>query len=145
MTTITRWNPWRDMLALQERMSRIMDEQGKRDPDPEYGTWIPPVDLREEESQFVIEMDLPGIKKEDIEINVENNVLTLRGERRFERESEKANFHRIERYYGKFLRTFTLPSLIQAGEIGASFKDGILEVVIPKAEESKPKKISIKG
>jgi HSP20 family protein len=144
--TLNRWNPWRDMIAMQERMNRLANEgYAKGEAEMEYGSWIPPVDLREEDHQFVIQMDLPGVKKEDIDIHMENNVLTLRGERRFEKEDEKHNYHRIERFYGKFTRSFTLPSLIQAGGITATFKDGILEVAIPKADESKPKKIAIAG
>lgn len=144
MTTLSRWNPWRDMLAMQERMNRLASDPHGRE-DLEYGTWLPPVDLREEEQQFVIQMEVPGLKKEDIDIHLENNVLTLRGERKFEQEEQKQNYHRIERFYGKFARSFTLPSLIKAAGIGASLKDGVLEVTIPKAEESKPKKIAIQG
>lgn len=145
MTTLSRWNPWRDMLALQEQMNRMRGEPYGREQELEYGTWIPPVDLREEEQAFVIKMEVPGLKKEDIDIHLENNVLILRGERKFEKEDEKKNYHRIERFYGKFARSFTLPSLIQADGIAANLKDGVLEVTIPKAEESKPKKIAIKG
>lgn len=144
MTTLSRWNPWRDMLAMQERMNRLASDPHGRE-ELEYGTWLPPVDLREEEQSFVIQMEVPGLKKEDIDIHLENNVLTLRGERKFEEEEKKQNYHRIERFYGRFARSFTLPSLIQAAGIGASLKDGVLEVTIPKAEESKPKKIAIQG
>jgi HSP20 family protein len=132
------------MLALQERMNRLAgDAQGREE--LEYGTWLPPVDLREEEQSFVIQMEVPGLSKDEIDIHLENNVLTLRGERKFEQEDQKHNYHRIERYYGKFARSFTLPSLIQPGGIAASLKDGVLEVSIPKSEDSKPKKIAIQG
>lgn len=143
--TLNRWNPWRDMMLIQDRMARLMESGRSPEAETEYGEWTPPVDLREEESGFVIQMDLPGVKKEDIEIHLENNVLTLKGERRFERETEKHNYHRVERVYGKFSRSFSLPSLLQGNAISATFRDGILEVRVPKAEESKPKKIPIEG
>jgi HSP20 family protein len=145
MTTLNLWNPWRDMLTMQERMNRLMGDAYGRDAETEYGTWLPPVDLREEEQAFVIQMEVPGLQKDEIDIHLENNVLTLRGERKFEKEEQKQSYHRIERFYGKFARSFTLPSLIKAEGIAASLKDGVLEVTIPKAEESKPKKIAIKG
>jgi HSP20 family protein len=144
MTTLSRSNPWRDMLALQERMNRLVGDSHGRE-ELEYGTWLPPVDLREEEQSFVIQMEVPGLTKDEIDIHLENNVLTLRGERKFEQEEQRHNYHRIERFYGKFARSFTLPSLIQAAGIAASLKDGVLEVSIPKSEDSKPKKIAIQG
>jgi len=145
MVMMTRWNPMREMLRMQGRLNRLMDDTWSgQEGDIEYGNWAPAVDLREDETQFVIQVDLPGVDKKNIDIHVENNVLTLSGERRFEKEDERQNYHRIERAYGKFVRSFTLPSTVRSGDIAANYQDGILEVVLPKAEESKPKKIAIK-
>jgi HSP20 family protein len=144
--TITRWSPMRELMGMHDHLNRYFDEAfGSRQGELDYGTWTPAVDLREEENHFVLHADMPGMKKEDIEVGVENNVLTIRGERKFESEINKETYHRIERAYGKFVRSFTLPSLVKTDAISASYKDGILEVVIPKAEESKPKRIAIKS
>jgi HSP20 family protein len=145
--TQMRWTPYRELMTMHDQLNRLFDENYSRGSsgDVEYGAWAPAVDLREEDKRFVIEVDLPGVKKEDIQIQLENNLLTIRGERRFESETKKEHYHRIERAYGKFLRSFTLPTRVEAGKINATQRDGILEVVIPKAEESLPKKIEVKG
>jgi HSP20 family protein len=144
--TITRYSPLRELLTMNDRLNRVFDEAlGQQAGALDSGQWAPAVDLREEENQFVLEADMPGMKKEDMDIHLENGILTIQGERRFEAEARKDNYHRIERAYGKFIRSFTLPTRVKADAIAASYKDGILEVVIPKAEESKPKKIAIKG
>ncbi len=144
---IKRWSPYRELMTMQNQLSKLWgDAWGDRTQDEtEYGAWAPAVDLREEEERYVIDADLPGVKKEDIDINLENNVLTIMGERRFENESKKESYHCIERSYGKFIRSFTLPVRVSADKITATHKEGILEVVIPKAEESLPKKIKING
>jgi len=144
--TLVRWNPMRELMSVNEQLSRFLDESFGRSPsDVDYGTWSPAVDLREEPDRFILQADLPGMKKEDIEISVENSVLSVRGERRFEQEVKKETYHRIERAYGKFTRAFTLPSRVNAEAITANYKDGTLEVVIPKAEESKPKRVAVQG
>ncbi len=144
--TVTRYSPLRELVTMNDRLNRMFEQAyGQANGALEYGQWIPAVDLKEEESQFVLKADMPGMKKEDLDINVENNVLTISGDRRFEDEEKKESYHRIERAYGRFVRSFTLPTRVQSDAIGASYKDGILEVTIPKAEESKPKKIAIKG
>lgn len=144
---ISRWSPMRELMSVHDQLNRFFDESVSRQGagEFEYGNWAPAVDLREEENHYLLQADMPGMKKDEIEVNVENNVLTIRGERRFEAEVKKETYHRIERAYGKFTRSFTLPSRVQADAIKATYKDGILEVLIPKAEESKPKKISIQG
>lgn len=144
---ITRWNPMRELMSMHDQLGRFFEDYWTRpsDYEKEYGTWAPAVDLREEDKRYVIQADMPGVKKEDIEINLENNVLTIRGERRFEGEVKKETYHRIERAYGKFVRSFTLPARVAAEKISATHKDGILEIVVPKAEESLPKKIEIKN
>lgn len=145
--SLVRWSPYRELMTMHEQINRLFDEAFGRGAsgEVEYGAWAPAVDLREEDKQYVIEADLPGVKKDDIEIQLENNVLTIRGERRFEKETQKNNYHRIERAYGRFLRSFTLPSRVEASKISATHKDGILEIIVPKAEESLPKKIEVRG
>jgi len=144
---ITHWNPYSELATVQDQMNRLFRNiwgGGQRD-EADYGAWMPAVDLREEEKQYVIEADLPGVKKDDIEINIENNVLSLSGERRFENEEKKDAYHRIERTYGKFMRSFTLPVRVDTEKVSATYKDGILEVKVPKTEESLPKKIKVQG
>lgn len=106
-------------------------------------TWMPAVDIRETAEAFLVSAELPGLSRDDINITLEDSVLTLSGERRFEKEAEKDNYHRIERSYGSFSRSFTLGSGVEAEKVKASFKDGVLTVTVPKREESKPRKISI--
>lgn len=143
---IRKWNPFSEMMALHNQLDRLLGESLERGArgDFDFGTWSPPVDLREESDRLVLEMELPGLKKEDIEINLENNVLTIKGERKFEKEEKKDNYHKIERSYGKFSRSFSLPAAIKADEIDASLNNGVLTLSLPYAEEAKPKKISIK-
>lgn len=144
--TLVRWNPMRDVLAMQEQMSRLMNEAyGRQSDEMDYGAWLPPVDLKEEETRYVVDVELPGLRKEDIEVHLENGVLTIRGERRFEKDTQKENYHRIERSYGKFSRSFSLPTRVNPEGISAQYRDGVLQVVVPKAEESKPKKIAIQA
>ncbi len=142
---ITRWNPMRELMSMHDQLGRLFEGYGTppSDHETEYGTWAPAVDLKEEDKRYVIQADMPGVKKEDIEINLENNVLSIRGERKFEGEVKKETYHRIERAYGKFVRSFTLPARVAADRISATQKNGTLEIIVPKAEESLPKKIEI--
>jgi len=107
--------------------------------------WAPAVDVSENQDSFVVHAELPGIKQEDIDIELENNVLTLKGQRNFERKDEKENYHFVERSYGSFFRSFTLPRNVDPNGIQASFADGVLSISIPKAEEAKPRKVQIAG
>lgn len=107
--------------------------------------WAPAVDVSENGENFVVHAELPGIKQEDIDIELENNVLTLKGQRKFERKDEKENYHFVERSYGSFYRSFTLPRNVDPNGIQASFSDGVLTISIPKAEEAKPRKVQIGG
>lgn len=143
---IRKWNPFSEMMTLQNQLERLFGEAVERGSrgDFDFGSWMPPVDLREETDKLVLEMELPGLKKDDIEISLENNVLTIKGERKFEKEEKKENYNRIERAYGKFSRSFSLPTTVKPDGIDASLKDGILTLALPYAEEAKPKKISIK-
>ena len=144
--TLVRWNPYREMSRMQEQMERLFGETlGRQTQEMEYGAWLPAVDLREEEGQYVLDVELPGMKKDDIDVHMENNVLTVSGERNFESDLKKENYQRVERAYGKFSRSFSLPTRVNAEGTGAAYKDGILEIAVPKAEESKPKKNAIQG
>ncbi len=145
---LVRWEPFQDLLAIQERMNRLFDEtlqrtHSREDEDLSAGLWSPPVDIYETENEIILKAELPEIDQKDIDIKVEDSTLTIRGERKFERETKKENYHRIERAYGKFHRSFSLPNTIDQEKINASFKDGILKLVMPKREETKPKQISV--
>jgi HSP20 family protein len=144
---VTRWDPFRDLLGLQERMNRLFDDSVRnvRQGDEALSTsvWTPPVDIYETENEVIVKAELPEVNQKDIEIQVENNTLTLRGERKFDKEVKQENFHRIERSYGTFARSFTLPATIDQEKIRADYKDGILRVVMPKREETKPKQIKV--
>jgi HSP20 family protein len=117
--------------------------RGAEEEDLSATAWAPPVDIFETEDKVVLKAELPGLRKEDIEIQVRDNTLTLKGEKKFEKEVKEESYHRVERAYGSFQRSFTLPSTIKQDAIEASFKDGILEISLPKAEEAKPKQIKI--
>jgi HSP20 family protein len=127
-------------------MDRIFDEFfGMVPARTERGTmWSPAVDVREDEDNFYVEAELPGMTKDDIELEVEQNRLSIRGERKFEKKEEGENYHFMERSYGSFYRSFTLPKNVDADAINAGYKDGMLTVTLPKKEEVKPKKVSIK-
>ena len=145
---IVRWEPFRDLLSLQERMNRMFNEQyrGGASSDDEWalgGSWAPAVDIYEQGHDIVLKAELPGVDPKDVDIRLENNVLTLRGQRKFENEVNKESYHRVERSYGSFSRSFTLPLVVDQGNIKADFKDGILKLVLPKREEAKPKQIEI--
>ena len=133
-----------ELVRMHDQLNRLFEESAERSGELQYGNWSPAVDLREEDGQYILHADMPGMNKNDIDIHVENGVLSISGERRFEAEAKKDTYHRIERAYGKFVRSFSLPARVKADAISAVYKDGVLEVAIPKAEESKPKKIAIK-
>jgi HSP20 family protein len=146
---LVRWDPFRDVMSLQERMNELFERTMRRRADEEEGlaprAWSPAVDIYETDEKMVIKAELPGLKKEDIDIEVRDNTLTLKGERKFEKEIKQENYHRVERAYGSFQRSFTLPGTVKQEAIEATFKDGILEVSLPKAEEAKPKQIRIQA
>jgi HSP20 family protein len=145
--------PWRSFPldewgGLQDRINRLFEETfgqypaGKKE--TLERTWSPVVDIYEEKDTITVKAELPGIKKEEVSIEIKDNVLTLSGERSHEVEKKKENYHRIERFYGKFSRSFTLPETVQVDKIKANYKDGVLEITLPKSEETKPKAIPIK-
>jgi HSP20 family protein len=134
------------MLTLRDRMNRLFEDSMPRAAETEShaGTWWPPVDIFEKEDSLVLEAELPGLNREDLDIQIENSNLTLRGERKHEVETREQDYYRIERSYGTFVRTFSLPATIDRGKISAALKDGVLRIVLPKAEEAKPKKLDVK-
>jgi len=144
---ITRWDPLKDMLGLQERMNRLFEESLVRsragDEDLAQGAWAPAVDIYEDEERIVLRADLPGVAPEQLNVRVENNTLTLSGERRFEKDVKRESYHRVERQYGAFTRSFALPGTVDADRIQAEHHDGVLELTLPKREESRPKQIKI--
>jgi HSP20 family protein len=146
---IVRWEPFRDLVSLQDRMNRLFDSSyrgvgaaGEEDW-ALGGSWAPAVDIFEHEGNIVLKAELPGVDPKDVDVRVENNVLTLRGERKFDSEVKRESYHRVERSYGTFARSFTLPAVVDTGNIKAEFKEGVLRVTLPKREEAKPKQISI--
>jgi HSP20 family protein len=143
--TIVRWEPLRELSSLQTEMNRLFNTAFDA-PAPGNGgarRWIPAMDLVETDEHFVLRADLPGLAEGDVNIEVEDNVLTVSGERKAEHETTKEGYHRVERAFGSFSRSLTLPEGIDAEAVTASFDRGVLEVHIPKPEERKPRKISI--
>ena len=145
--TIVRWDPFRNMSTLQDRINRIFDETASRakDYDVEVNQcdWRPAVDIYDTEKAIIINAELPGVTKDGITLDVKENILTIKGERKSDEEIKQENFYRTERCFGTFERAFTLPSTIDPEKISANFKDGILKIEIPKPEEKKPKQITI--
>lgn len=144
---LIRWDPFREMSALQERMNRLFSDVRAQAPvrgeEIVQGTWVPAVDIFETNEAIVIKAELPGITSQDILLEVKDNTLTLKGEKKFEKEVKEENYHRVERSYGSFQRAFTLPGTIHQEKVKAKFKDGILEITLPKVEEAKPKQIKV--
>jgi len=145
---IVRWNPLDDLLGLQKKMNKIFEEsflsrKASEDEEMSSGLWVPAVDIYETGSDIVLKAELPEINQKDIQINIEDNVLTLKGERKFEKETKEENYHRIERSYGSFSRSFTLPGSVDKEKVKASYKNGVLKITMPKKEESKPKQVTI--
>ena len=143
---IIRWDPFRDMLTLKERMNRLFEDYypaRKEERDMVASTWAPAVDIYETENELVLSAELPGIEDEDIEIKVEDNTLTLKGQRKFEKETKEENYHRIERSYGSFMRSFTLPAYIDQDKIEAQHDQGVLKITMPKKMESKPRNVMV--
>ncbi len=141
-------DPWRDFGTLQERINRMFDETMRAlspqwGEELERGAWMPAVDIHETDDEYVVKADLPGLKKEDIQIDLKDSTLTLKGEKRFEEKVSKDNYIRTERAYGTFVRSFTLPHNVDSEKIKASYKDGVLELTLPKKEEAKPKQIKV--
>jgi HSP20 family protein len=146
MTVLTRWEPFRELATLQERVNRLFQDQFHAYPDNESltaGSFVPPVDVYEDESGVELKMEVPGIDEKDIDIRLENNVLTVRGERKLEKEEKQDNFHRVERQYGSFSRCFTLPATLDTEKVSASYDKGVLKIALAKRAEAKPKQIKV--
>lgn len=146
--SIVRYDPFRDLRTLQEEVNRLFSTNLTRSFGDEgigRGAWAPSVDIYENKDQIVLEAELPGMKQEDFDLSVENNVITLRGERRFEKTDETDNYHRVERSYGSFTRSFTLPQTVSPEGATAEYSNGVLRVTLPKREETKPRRIEVKG
>lgn len=144
--TLIRWDPWKDLIALQERMNRLLEESFGRLRKEEglvSGAWTPAVDIYETENSLVVTAEIPGVSEKDIDVRIENNQLIIKGERKFEKETKEENYHRIERIYGNFYRSFSLPSAVDHEKVKAEYKNGVLKVVLGKKEEVKPKQIKI--
>ena len=144
--TIMRWRPIRGMLSLQDEMNKVFDEFFGRIPgrvEDEESVWNPNVDISESGNWITINAEIPGMTKEDIKISIQNNTITLRGEKKQEKEEKDINHHRVERSYGAFVRSFSLPTPVETDKVKASYKSGVLKIVLPKTEEVKPKEIPV--
>lgn len=146
MPAIERWSPFRELKRLQDEMDRLFESLWGRElarPTVVEAAWSPSVDVYETKDAIVIDAELPGVKPSDVKVTLTENTLTIKGEKSREKEIKEENYHRVERVYGSFARSFTLPAGVQADKIQATFKDGVLKITIPKAEEAKPKEIEI--
>jgi HSP20 family protein len=146
MSNLTRFDPFNDMLTLREAMSQLFEESFVAPSTSRRGQggFSPAIDLSETADGYLVEVALPGLKPEDVQVTVENNVMTIKGELRQESEDKKRNYHRVERRYGAFQRTIALPTTVKADGIQAEMNNGILRLDIPKAEEVKPRRIDVK-
>jgi len=146
MTVITRWDPFREFTTVQDRLNRLFRESYGPEGGEESLTsssFAPPVDVYEDEHNVTLKIEVPGIDEKDIDVRIENNVLTVHGERKFEKEEKEENFRRVERQYGSFTRTFTLPTTVDAEKVSANYDKGILKIALPKKAEAKPKQIKV--
>ncbi len=147
MAIVRYWDPWKDLATLQERMNQLFEDTSPaargREGAKGGGFWSPAVDIYENEEAVVVKAELPGIPKDQVSVEVKDGVLTLRGERKFEKEVQEENYHRVERSYGSFQRSFSLPSSVDAEKISASLTDGVLELRLPKREAARPKQIRV--
>lgn len=144
MTTIARLEPFRGLSTLQDQFNRLFNEQFRNHSEASaLTTWAPAVDIYETPNELVVKADLPDVNEKEIDVRVENNLLTIRGERKFEKSVSEENFLRVERTYGSFSRSFSLPNTVNAEAIGAEYKNGVLTVTLPKREESKPRQVKV--
>ena len=143
---IIRWDPFRDIVTLREKMNRLFEDavtaRGE-EKDMISSTWAPSVDIYETENSLILTAEVPGIEEDNIEIKIEDNTLSLRGERKFEKETKEESYHRIERSYGSFYRSFTIPRQVDQEKIKAEHDNGVLRITMPKKPESKPKTVKV--
>ena len=147
MNALTKWNPFRELEEIQSRLSSLFGRtplKGLGEETMTVSEWTPLVDITEDEKEYLIKAELPEVKKEDVKVTVENGTLSITGERKFEKEEKGKKYHRVERAYGSFMRSFTLPEGTTGDKVSAEFKDGVLKVHLPKSEEAKPKSIDVK-
>ena len=146
MTMLTRWDPFREFVTLQDRMNRLFrDSFGPegREEALTTTTFAPPVDVYEDEHSVVLKLEVPGIDEKDIDVRIENHTLTVHGERKFEKEEKEENFRRVERQYGSFTRSFTLPNTVDSEQVQANYDKGVLKIRLAKKAEAKPKQIKV--
>ncbi len=152
MNVLTRWDPFREVEDLQHRLTNLSTLFGRSPVRRQEGTeesitvaeWAPLVDITEDDKEYIIKAELPEVKKDGVKVAVENGILAITGERKFEKEEKNKKYHRVERAYGSFMRTFQVPDDADAERVQAEFKDGVLYVRIPKSERAKPKQIEVK-
>ena len=141
---ITRWDPFRELASLQNRVNSLFQDYGRSNDElTTSGSFVPAVDVYEDAHKVVLKLEVPGVKQEDLDVQVENQTLTVRGQRTFENEEKEENFQRIERRYGSFSRSFTLPNTINTASVSANYENGILKIELAKREEAKPKQIKV--
>jgi HSP20 family protein len=141
---ITRWDPFRDVLALQNRVNSLLQEFNRGENDAlTTAAFVPPVDIYEDEHKIVLKLEVPGLTEKDLDIQLENHTLTVKGERKFEKEEKEENFHRIERRYGSFYRAFTVPNTVDSESVKAGYDAGVLKIELAKRAEAKPKQIKV--
>lgn len=149
MNTLTRWDPFRELDDLQSRLTTLFGrapirKEGGKEEAMTVADWAPLVDIVEEEKEYLIKVELPEVKKEEVKVTVEDDVLMITGERKYEKEEKGKKYHRVERAYGSFARSFTLPEDADGSKVSAEFKDGVLKVHLAKSEKAKPKSIDVK-
>src|SRR3989454_12638332 len=149
MTVLTRWDPFREFSTMQDRMSRMnrlfRESYSPEGPEEALTTtsFAPPVDIYEDEHNITLKIEVPGIDEKDIDVRLDNNTLTVHGERKIEKEEKEENFRRVERQYGSFTRSFTLPSSVDTGQVSADYNQGVLKIKLAKKAEAKPKQIKV--
>jgi HSP20 family protein len=143
--TLMRWKPFGDLVSMQGRINRLFDDafSGLGKDQENFADWYPATDIYETKDDYVFKLEVPGLAKDDVNVELNNNTLTIKGEKKENKEVKKDDYHRVESFNGSFTRSYTLPRNVDAKKIKANMKDGILELHIPKAEEAKPKSISI--
>jgi HSP20 family protein len=145
--TLVRWDPFRELEDMSDRLNRMFSRPALPPTNGKetmvVADWAPPVDVSETDGEYQIKAEIPDVKKEDVKVTVEDGVLTIQGERKHEKEEKGKKYHRVERSYGSFIRSFTLPDLVDEGRVKAGFKDGVLNLQLPKSEKAKPKAIEV--
>jgi len=140
---ITRWDPFREVVALQNRMNSLFREMNENDNPLTTASFVPAVDIYEDAKKVMLKLEVPGMEEKDLDIRVENHTLTVKGERKFEKEEKEENFHRIERSYGSFFRAFSLPTTVDTEHVQASYNAGVLKLELKKKAEAQPKQIKV--